>query len=132
MRRTAPDTADDATSGPPLAQRPVTGPAAMMAAIEADDLAAMERCWVPELAAEKLPTEHKDTCLMYGCHLGSRKAMRWLVREGRGDVNLASADGWTPLLFSAKNGYLELMRYLVNKVGNANADQVTRLLSSLR
>jgi hypothetical protein len=51
----------------------------MMAAIEADDPAAMERCWVPELVEENLPTERNDTCLTYACRLGSLKAAQWLV-----------------------------------------------------
>jgi hypothetical protein len=57
MKRAAPDTAADVSSASAPAQRPVTGPAATIAAIEADDPAAMERCWVPELALEKIPTE---------------------------------------------------------------------------
>jgi hypothetical protein len=59
MKRAAPDTAaDDAASAPPPAQRPATGPAAMMAAIEADDPAAVARCWWPELLSVVLPTEY--------------------------------------------------------------------------
>jgi hypothetical protein len=58
---------------------PLTGLVAMMAAIEADDPAAIERCWVPELATGMLPTKRHDTCLTYSCRGGSLKAVKWLI-----------------------------------------------------
>jgi ankyrin repeat protein len=115
MKRAAPDTDADVSSASAPAQRPVTGPAAMIAAIEADDLAAMERCWVPELALEKLPTEQKDTCLTYASRVGSLKAIQWLVRRRNADVDQVTEDiaRSTPLYIAAARGRLEIAQFLV-------------------
>jgi hypothetical protein len=97
------------------AQRSVTGPAEIMAAIEGDDLPARKQSWVPERAAALLPTAFEDSSLMFSCRLGSLKVMQWLVREGKVDVNLAAADGWTPLCIAVKWGWLEVVKWLVRE-----------------
>jgi hypothetical protein len=94
----------------------------MMAAIEADDPAAMERCCSPQLVAGTFPTEQKDTCLTYAARRVSLKALKWLVHMGMINVNQTKYDGVTALYVAAQEGHIVVVQWLIQK-GKANVNQ---------
>jgi ankyrin repeat protein len=84
-------------------------------AILADDVAAMEQCWTPDLMSVILATEYKDTCLMFACRLGSIKAVKWLVRTRSVNVEQAKSNGATSLLIAAQQGKVEVVTFFCGR-----------------
>ena len=62
--------------------------------------------------------------LWAGAWGGHVNVVRWLAENGA-NLNKASNDGQTPMHVAAKQGHVDVMRYLREKLGKASLDQVT-------
>lgn len=59
---------------------------------------------------------------------GHLDCVRKLVENGGVDVDATNKDGWTPLMCAARNGHVEVMRYLVTQGARVDMDATSGLV----
>ena len=93
---------------------------ALLAAVQATDLAGMQRLLAVEPAAANTPNRYGVTPLSLACTNGDAAMVAALLAAGA-DPNLARRGGETPLMTAARTGRVEVVRALLARGAEVNA-----------
>jgi len=61
-----------------------------------------------------LKTRRKATPFLYACLSGSTSCVREMLKDSRVKVNQPDNDGWTPLWWASRNGYLDIIKWWIS------------------
>ena len=93
---------------------------ALLAAVQATDLPAMQRLLAAEPAAANAPNRYGVTPLSLACTNGDAAMVEALLAAGA-DPNLARRGGETPLMTAARTGRVEVVQALLARGADVNA-----------
>ena len=65
--------------------------------------------------------KYHETLLSMASSVGHEEVVRLLLGKGA-DVNMADADGWTPIHWAAHRGHIEVVRILLDRGADPNSE----------